>query len=81
MVKDKVLFLISAYNSSEYTKLNVEYLKRVTDVDLEILVVDDCSTDDTVEWCKENNVKVFEKEEGRGNTHSWNPGFFPGYPI
>jgi GT2 family glycosyltransferase len=75
MVKDKVLFLISAYNSSEYTKLNVEYLQRVTDVDLEILVVDDCSTDDTVEWCKENNVKVFEKEEGRGNTHSWNMAY------
>lgn len=72
MVKDKVLFLISAYNSSEYTKLNVEYLKRITDVDIEILVVDDCSSDDTVAWCKENNVKVFEKEEGKGNTHSWN---------
>ena len=27
MKKDKVLFLISSYNQSEYTKLNIEYLK------------------------------------------------------
>ena len=75
MKKDKVLFLISSYNQSEYTKLNVEYLKLITDVDLKILVVDDCSTDDTVEWCKTNNIKVIEKIEGKGNTDSWNIGY------
>ncbi len=74
-MKEKVLFLITTYNQLEYTKILIDSLKNVDDVDFDILVIDDCSSDGTQKWCKENNIPIIEKETGRGLTHTWNMGY------
>ena len=74
-MKEKVLFLITTYNQLEYTKLCVDSLNKVSDIDFDILIIDDCSTDGTQKWCKDNNLKIIEKETGRGLTHTWNMGY------
>ena len=44
--------------------------------DVDVLVIDDCSTDDTIELCKEYNHEVIvKKETGLGLTDSWNKGY------
>ena len=70
----KILLVITTYNQSEYTKLCFESLKKLDD-DFDVLVVDDCSTDDTIELCNEYGYEVVTKDEGRGLTHSWNLGY------
>ena len=53
----KTLLVITTYNQSEYTKLCFESLKKIDD-DIDVLVIDDCSTDDTVDLCKKLNVNI-----------------------
>lgn len=67
-----ILFCITTYNQLEYTKLFYDSLQGVNDVEYELLVVDDFSDDDTVQWCKEKNITLIEKEKPYGLTHSWN---------
>lgn len=76
MVKmDKILFVITTYNQLEYTKLCINSLSKIKDCEFDILVIDDNSTDETVEWCKQEGIKVIEKDKGYGCTHSWNVGY------
>tara|TARA_R110002110_G_scaffold31903_13_gene111607 strand:- start:2756 stop:3580 length:825 start_codon:yes stop_codon:yes gene_type:complete len=74
-MKNKVLFLITTYNQLEYTKLCIESLNKVNDIDFDVLVIDDCSNDGTQQWCKDNNIKIIEKPTGKGLTHTWNEGY------
>ncbi len=59
----KILLVITTYNESEYTKSCFDSLKTIED-DVDVLVIDDCSTDDTVDLCKEygyeNNIPPHE---------------------
>jgi len=71
----KTLLVITTYNQSEYTKLCFDSLKNLED-DIDVLVIDDCSTDDTVKICKEYGYEVITKEEGLGLTDSWNRGYY-----
>jgi glycosyltransferase involved in cell wall biosynthesis len=71
----RILLVITTYNESEYTKLCFDSLKTIED-DVDVLVIDDCSTDDTVELCKEYGHEVITKEEGLGLTDSWNKGYY-----
>jgi len=71
---NKILLVITTYNESEYTKLCFDSLKLLKKK-FDVLVVDDCSTDDTVELCKEYGYEVITKEEGKGLTDSWNIGY------
>tara|TARA_R110000851_G_scaffold301253_1_gene457613 strand:+ start:79 stop:909 length:831 start_codon:yes stop_codon:yes gene_type:complete len=71
----KTLLVITTYNQSKYTKLCFDSLKNLED-DIDVLVVDDCSTDDTVKICKEYGYEVITKEEGLGLTDSWNRGYY-----
>ena len=48
----KILLAITTYNQSEYTKLCFDSLKNLED-DIDVLVIDDCSTDNTVKLCEE----------------------------
>ena len=70
----KILLVITTYNQSEYTKLCFDSLKKL-DEDVDVLVIDDCSTDDTLLLCKEYYHEVIAKKEGKGLTHSWNLGY------
>jgi glycosyltransferase involved in cell wall biosynthesis len=71
---NKILLVITTYNQSEYTKLCFDSLKKSND-NFDVLVVDDYSTDDTVEFCNEYGYEVIMKNEGKGLTHSWNLGY------
>ena len=66
------LLAITTYNQLEYTKLFVESFRKLENNRCELIVIDDCSTDDTVDWCKTNNINVISKSEGNGLTDSWN---------
>lgn len=70
----KVLLVITTYNQSHYTKMCFESLKKLDD-NMDVLVVDDYSTDDTVDICKEYGHRVITKDEPKGLTDSWNIGY------
>ena len=71
----RTLLVITTYNQSEYTKLCFDSIKNIED-DVDVLVIDDCSTDDTIELCKEYNHEIIVKETGLGLTDSWNRGYY-----
>ena len=71
----KILLVITTYNESHYTKLCFDSLKKLDD-DVDVLVIDDYSTDDTVKLCEEYGYEVITKDEGLGLTDSWNKGYY-----
>ena len=71
---DKTLLVITTYNQSKYTKMCFESLKTV-DEDIDVLVVDDYSSDDTIELCNNYGYEVIKKTKPMGLTHSWNLGY------
>jgi len=70
----KILLVITTYNQSEYTKLCFDSLKKLDD-DFDVLVVDDYSSDDTVEICNKYGYEIFTKDKPGGLTDSWNIGY------
>ena len=70
----KILFAITTYNQLDYTKICIDSILNIDkkNFDLDILVIDDFSDDGTVKWCKENKINVYEKDNPKGLTHSWN---------
>ena len=48
----KISVIIPAYNAQEYIQNAIESAKNQTLKDIEIILVDDGSTDDTFEICK-----------------------------
>tara|TARA_S200000501_G_scaffold332826_1_gene335794 strand:- start:1030 stop:1851 length:822 start_codon:yes stop_codon:yes gene_type:complete len=71
----RTLLVITTYNQSKYTRACFETLKGIED-DVDVLVIDDCSTDNTIELCKEYNHEIIVKETGLGLTDSWNRGYY-----
>ena len=71
----KILLAITTYNQSEYTKLCFDSLKNLED-DIDVLVIDDCSTDNTVKLCEKYGYEVLTKEKGLGLTDSWNKAYY-----
>ena len=69
---DKILIAITTYNQSEYTKLFYKSFSKLDSKLYDLIVIDDASTDDTVEWCKENNIHILTRTEGKGLSYSWN---------
>jgi GT2 family glycosyltransferase len=67
----KTLLAVTTYNQLDYTKIFYQYFSKLK-LDIDLIVIDDCSTDDTVNWCIQNNIKVITKNSGHGVTHSWN---------
>ena len=67
----KFSVLIAHYNNAEYFMQCYESLKKQTFQDFEIIVVDDCSTDDSFEkiqnYCDgDSRVKFFQNSENKG---------------
>ena len=67
----KFSVLIAHYNNAEYFMQCYESLKKQTYQDFEIIVVDDCSTDDSFEkiqnYCNgDSRVKFFKNPENKG---------------
>lgn len=68
-MKNKVLIAVTTYNQLDITKRCLDYIDYYPG---DILVVDDCSTDGTIDWLDEQPFTVYQKDERRGLTDSWN---------
>ena len=72
----KILFIITTYNQSNITRACLDSINKISECyPVDVLVVDDKSTDDTIKLCKEYNVKYITKNIGKGLTDSWNKGY------
>tara|TARA_B100001093_G_scaffold520127_1_gene612939 strand:+ start:16354 stop:17052 length:699 start_codon:yes stop_codon:yes gene_type:complete len=75
--KKLVSVLMSAYNSEDTIKLSIESIINQTYSNIEFLIIDDASTDNTYSICKdyENNfdqIRIFKNDENIGLTKSLN---------
>jgi glycosyltransferase involved in cell wall biosynthesis len=80
--KPYVSVLIPAYNESKTIRFTVEAVKSVGKVD-QIIVVNDCSTDNTSELAKEAGVEVVDlpKNLGKGGAMNYGLQFVKGEVI
>ena len=77
-MKDKISVIVPIYNMENYLKRCVESILNQTYTNLEIILVDDGSTDSSLEICryfenKDKRVRVYTKEN-RGLSASRNFG-------
>jgi len=72
---DQILLAVTTYNQLPFTKLCVESIKKITDVNYDLMIFDDVSKDGTQQWCYKNTVTIKEKDTGRGLTDSWNNAY------
>jgi hypothetical protein len=79
---NKILIVFTTCNQLQMTILSLQYM-RVPDV-ADLLVVDDHSTDGTVEYLQKRGFAVITKPKPTGLTDSWNIGYrfavMMGYP-
>lgn len=74
----EVSFVIPCFNGKElFKKYLPPLLKEVRRDRDEVIIVDDCSTDDTVQFLRQNYpfIKVIESAKNRGVAHTINTGF------
>lgn len=70
-----VSICIPAYNSAEYIKDTVESLLRQTYTNIEVVVADDCSKDNTceiLERIEDSRLKIHRNEKNLGMVGNWN---------
>ena len=70
----KVSIIIPAYNSEEYIRRALESIPKRDDI--EVIVIDDGSSDRTFEIASEYNVIVFHNEDNMGIGYSRNLAIF-----
>ena len=71
----KVSIIVTTYNSADFIENCINSLLNQTIDNIEITVVDDASTDNTVEILKKHSsIKVIELNENRGTYHARNIG-------
>lgn len=67
---DKILVIIPAYNKEEFLEGAIESVLQQTHKNIELVVIDDCSTDKTLEIAKSykhlDNVTILQNPENRG---------------
>jgi glycosyltransferase involved in cell wall biosynthesis len=69
--------LMPVYNCENYVFEAVESILQQTYIHFELLIIDDCSTDDTLRICKsfeDERIVIIEKEKNTGYTNSLNYG-------
>jgi len=70
---EKVAIIIPTFNSCEYLHETLESCKNQSYRNIEIIVVDDCSTDGTVGFLKSiNDIRVFFNKENKGISKNLN---------
>ncbi|MDV4149716.1 glycosyltransferase [Clostridium sp. AL.422] len=71
----KTSIIILTYNNLDYNKICIESIKKYTNSDYEIIVVDNNSTDGTVEWLEsQKDIKVIYNKENLGFPKGCNQG-------
>ena len=76
-----VSIIIPAYNKQEFIYDTLESCRNQTYSDFEVIIIDDCSTDNTISKIKEFTtrndtleIKLFKNEENKGVSYSRNYG-------
>lgn len=70
--------ILPVYNVALYIKESVASILNQTISDFELLIIDDCSTDNTlsiIQEIKDERIKIITKEKNSGLIHSLNLGF------
>jgi Glycosyl transferase family 2 len=77
--RHRVSVLVTSYNYARFLPTCVESILGQRDVELELVIVDDCSKDETPEvtarWADDPRVTVVRWEQNRGMVPSVNAGF------
>ena len=71
--------VIPLYNAKDYVKLTVDSILSQTHKNIEVLIVDDCSTDDSLELCRElygndERVRIIQQPRNMGPGAARNTG-------
>lgn len=72
LAQEKILLCVTTANQLEYTQKTIETITRCNLNDIELLIVDDCSKDGTVKYCRDLGLNIITKKKAFGLTHSWN---------
>lgn len=75
----KVQVLVPCYNYGRYLEQSVQSVLSQEDVDVDVLIIDDCSSDNTREICSElmhrdSRVRVIRHETNMGHIATYNEG-------
>jgi rhamnosyltransferase len=67
----KILVILAAYNGAKYIEEQMDSILKQDSVSLDIMVFDDCSTDNTIEvlnkYKSNEHVSINKREKGTGN--------------
>jgi glycosyltransferase involved in cell wall biosynthesis len=83
-IRGKVLVIIPAYNSEKTILDSINSVLNQTYRDLSIVVIDDCSTDKTLEILKgviDDRLVILENKKNIGTYSSINEGLYEGHTI
>ena len=75
----KISVVVPLYNKRDYLKLSVDSILNQTHKNIEVLIVDDCSTDGSLELCRElygqdDRVKILKQPKNMGPGAARNTG-------
>ena len=78
-MKIDVSVIIPLYNAKDYFKFTVDSVLNQTHKNIEVVIVDDCSTDGSLELCRElygsdERVRIFKQEKNGGPGAARNRG-------
>ena len=76
-MNELITVIVPCYNIEKYIEKCIESIENQTYKNIEIIAVDDCSTDNTIEVLKKlqekyNNLFIYENKENRGAAYSRN---------
>lgn len=70
----KVSIIIPVYNTALYLKRCLESVCNQTLSDIEVICINDCSTDNSLEILQQYNVKIIDLKENKGAAYARNIG-------
>jgi glycosyltransferase involved in cell wall biosynthesis len=65
----KYSFIVPTYNSQKWIRQSIGSVLKQTNDKFEIIILDDCSTDGTVEWLRslnDNRITIYPSEKRLG---------------
>lgn len=80
IIEPKISIVMPVYNSSEFLQETLDSILNQTFADFELICVDDCSTDNSLEILKENaeqdsRIKIFRNDKNKGAGETANNAF------
>src|SRR5436305_13853420 len=74
----RVSFVVPSYNYGRFVRHAIDSLLCQTERSIEIIVIDDCSTDDTssvlAQYAADARVTVIRHSRNQGHIHTYNEG-------